>query len=167
MRTEAGKDEGTGRFGASSRADAALPPPATHHADGASATWRPALGRCTCREAAARLGFVVDSSVALSWCFEDERTPATRALLERVGEAGAMVPQHWPAEVLNGLMMAERRQRIDADRRRKLADFLHDLPLAIDPETTVQLWGPSRLADAFAASHGRLFVSGTGRGARS
>jgi hypothetical protein len=25
--------------------------------------------------------------MALSWCFEDERTPTTKAALERVGEA--------------------------------------------------------------------------------
>lgn len=94
--------------------------------------------------------FVVDSSVALSWCFEDERTPATTALLERVGEAGAFVPQHWPAEVLNGLMMAERRRRIDADRRRRLAGFLADLPLAIDADTNAQLWRETqRLAETF------------------
>ena len=37
------------------------------------------------------MSLVVDSSVVLSWCFEDERTQATRALLERVGEAGAIV----------------------------------------------------------------------------
>jgi len=97
------------------------------------------------------MSFVVDSSVALSWCFEDERTQATRALLERVGEAGAIVPQHWPAEVLNGLMMAERRQRIDAGRRRKLAEFLHDLPLAIDPETTVQRAQRKALPNASAS----------------
>src|ERR1019366_4359059 len=75
------------------------------------------------------VSFVVDSSVALSWCFEDERTPATTAPLERIGETGAEAPQHWPAEVLNGLMMAERRQRIDAARRRQLAGFLSDLPI--------------------------------------
>ena len=47
-------------------------------------------------------------------------------------------------------MMAERRQRIDAGRRRQMAEFLHDLPLAIDPETTVQLWGPTQsLAERF------------------
>ncbi len=96
------------------------------------------------------MSFVVDSSVALSWCFEDERTPATLALLERVAEVGAVVPQHWPAEVLNGLMMAERRQRVDAARRRQLADFLRDLPLAVDPETTTQLWDATqRLAERF------------------
>lgn len=37
------------------------------------------------------MSFVVDSSVALSWCFEDERTPAAKALLDRVGESGGLV----------------------------------------------------------------------------
>jgi len=78
------------------------------------------------------VNFVVDSSVTQSWCFEDERTPATQAVLEQIGESGAVVPQHWPLEVLNGLMMAERRRRIDAGRRRQLADFLRDLPIALD-----------------------------------
>lgn len=96
------------------------------------------------------MSFVVDSSVALSWCFEDERTSAALALLERVGETGAVVPQHWAAEVLNGLMMAERRQRVDAERRRQLGVFLRDLPLAVDSETIVRLWGATqRLAERF------------------
>jgi predicted nucleic acid-binding protein len=94
--------------------------------------------------------FVVDSSVSLSWCFEDERTPATKALLERVGDGGALVPQHWPLEVLNGLMMAERRQRIDTPRRQGLADFLRDLPITLDTETTMQVWtATQRLAERF------------------
>jgi predicted nucleic acid-binding protein len=96
------------------------------------------------------VSFVVDSSVALSWCFEDERTPATKALLERVGENGAVAPQLWPSEVLNGLMMAERRQRIDAGRRRQLADFLRELPITLDPETTIHVWGTTQgLAERF------------------
>jgi predicted nucleic acid-binding protein len=96
------------------------------------------------------VSFVVDSSMALSWCFEDERTPATQALLERVGESGAAAPQHWPLEVLNGLMMAERRQRVDAPRRRQLADFLRDLPITLDPDTTIQVWGTTQgLAERF------------------
>ena len=96
------------------------------------------------------MSFVLDSSVALSWCFEDERTPATKALLERVGETGAVAPQPWPLEVLNGLMMAERRQRIDASKRRQLADFLHDLPITLDPDTTMQIWQATQgLAERF------------------
>ena len=68
--------------------------------------------------------FVLDNSVALTWCFEEERTAATEALLEQVGDAGAIAPMLWPLEALNGLLVAERRGRLDADRRRLLAGFL-------------------------------------------
>jgi predicted nucleic acid-binding protein len=96
------------------------------------------------------VSFIVDSSVALSWCFEDERTPATTALLHRVGETGATAPQHWPLEALNGLLMAERRKRLDAARRQHLADFLRDLPIMLDAETTIQVWTTTqRLAERF------------------
>ena len=48
---------------------------------------------------------------------EEEATPATEALLERLraGEP-AVVPAHWSAEVMNGLIMAVRRGRIDLER---------------------------------------------------
>jgi predicted nucleic acid-binding protein len=96
------------------------------------------------------VSFVVDTSVALAWCFEDERTPAATALLHRVGETGATAPQHWPLEALNGLLMAERRKRIDAPRRHKLARFLRELPITLDPETTTQVWtATQRLAERF------------------
>jgi predicted nucleic acid-binding protein len=75
---------------------------------------------------------------------DDERTPETPALLERIGETGASAPQHWPAEVLNGLMMAERRQRIGPDQRRRLADFLRDLPIVLDAETVDQVWSATQ-----------------------
>ncbi len=53
--------------------------------------------------------FVIDNSVALAWCFEDEQTAGIMALLDRVAEAGALAPQLWPIEALNGLLTAERR----------------------------------------------------------
>jgi hypothetical protein len=56
------------------------------------------------------LSFVIDSSVAVSWCFEDEQTPATLDVLEQVVEGGAIAPALWPLEVLNALCMAERSQ---------------------------------------------------------
>lgn len=94
--------------------------------------------------------FVLDCSVALTWCFEDEHTPASTALLRQTGETGAIAPQHWPLEALNGLMMAERRKRLDATRRQHLANFLRDLPIALDAETTVQVWTTTqRLAARF------------------
>jgi predicted nucleic acid-binding protein len=86
------------------------------------------------------VSFVLDSSVALSWCFEDERTPATAALLDQVAESGAVAPLLWPLEVLNALTMAERRGRLDTERRQRFGDFLHQLPVKLDDETANQAW---------------------------
>lgn len=84
--------------------------------------------------------FVVDSSVALAWCFEDERTDTTDALLRQVAISGAAAPGLWPLEVLNGLAMGERRGRLDAARRQSLSGFLRDLPVRIDDETPALAW---------------------------
>ena len=93
------------------------------------------------------MSFVLDSSVTLAWCFDDEHTEATDALLQRVVESGAEAPSLWPLEILNALAMAERRGRIDADKRHRLAGFLHDLPVSLDADTASQAWvATSRLA---------------------
>lgn len=84
--------------------------------------------------------FVVDNSVALAWCFEDEQTVEIMALLDRVVETGAFAPQLWPIEALNGLLTAERRGRIDAATRRRLADLLRQLPISLDADTAAQTW---------------------------
>lgn len=83
---------------------------------------------------------VVDSSVTLTWCFEDEQTAVSLALLEQVVEHGAVAPTVWPLEVLNALVMAERRKRVDAAQRQRLTGFLRDLPIALDAETAAQAW---------------------------
>lgn len=87
------------------------------------------------------MSFVLDSSVALAWCFEDERTDTTDALLRQVAESGAEAPALWPLEVLNGLAMGERRGRLDATKRQSLGNLLRDLPVRIDEETASQAWG--------------------------
>ena len=85
--------------------------------------------------------------MALAWCFEDERTPAALAVLERVAESGAIAPSLWPLEVLNALAMAQRRQRLTDVQRLLLTDLLRELPVRIDAETSAQAWGATaRLA---------------------
>ncbi|MCD6674777.1 MAG: type II toxin-antitoxin system VapC family toxin [Burkholderiaceae bacterium] len=84
--------------------------------------------------------FVLDSSVALSWCFEDERTDAGDETLRRVATSGAVAPVLWPLEVLNGLAMAERRRRLDSATRQRFAGFLRDLPVSIDTEAPALAW---------------------------
>jgi predicted nucleic acid-binding protein len=61
--------------------------------------------------------FVVDASVTLSWCFEDEANAGADALLERLRSGDQVcVPAHWPTEVSNGLLMALRKKRIKPGR---------------------------------------------------
>jgi predicted nucleic acid-binding protein len=93
--------------------------------------------------------FVLDASVALAWCFEDERSPPLVALLGRATTEGAYAPQIWPLEVLNALLSAQRRGRIDSAKRRELASLLRQLPVTLDPDTATEAWSATQaLAEA-------------------
>lgn len=95
------------------------------------------------------MSFVLDNSVALAWCFEDERSPAMDAILDRLVREGATVPQLWSLEALNGLLTAERRGRLDRDLRQRLMEFFADLPITVDGETGQRAWtATARLAEA-------------------
>lgn len=76
--------------------------------------------------------FVLDNSVALAWCFEDEQTPSLVRLLESVIEAGCFAPVLWPIEAVNALLVAERRRRITPDKRAGYIHRLAALPVTID-----------------------------------
>jgi predicted nucleic acid-binding protein len=96
------------------------------------------------------MSLVIDSSVALSWCFEDERTDFTSALLYQVAETGAMVPALWRLEVANGLQVAVRRGRINAAYRDAAIADLGALAVAVDAETDRCAWSDTlELADRF------------------
>ena len=86
-------------------------------------------------------GFVTDASATLPWCFADEATPWTEALLDRLqGGEEALVPAHWPVEVMNSLVMAMRRGRIDLDRVARFAGDLSSLAIRIEPPHDPAAW---------------------------
>lgn len=87
-------------------------------------------------------GLVLDSSIALSWCFPDEATVATEGLLEQVRDRGALVPDIWRLEVLNVVINAQRNQRIDADRAAEFFALIAALPIEIDREAGRRAFGP-------------------------
>jgi len=58
------------------------------------------------------VAFVVDCSIAMAWLFNDEATPKTAALLNRLATETALVPAWWFIEITNVLAMAERKGRI-------------------------------------------------------
>jgi predicted nucleic acid-binding protein len=90
---------------------------------------------------------VLDSSIALSWCLPDEG--GTSQIQQEVADSGAIAPAHWPLEVANALLIAERRQRIDAEFRRAVLRDLAALPITLDSETSAHAWGETlRIADS-------------------
>lgn len=96
------------------------------------------------------MSLVLDSSVTLSWFFEDERTSATASVLERVVEQGAVVPAIWRLEVANALQSGLRRGRVDAAFRDATLSDLGQLDIVSDPDTDSHAWAETlQLADRF------------------
>lgn len=78
---------------------------------------------------------VLDASIAIAWCFEDEASPQTEAIADRVRDEGALVPALWQLEVANVLVQAERRGRIAAADVTARLELLAALPIQLDLET--------------------------------
>ncbi len=78
---------------------------------------------------------VVDCSVAMAWCFEDETSPYTDAVLDALMATEALVPALWSLEVANVLTLAERHKRITLAKTSTFLRFLQDLPIRIDQQT--------------------------------
>jgi predicted nucleic acid-binding protein len=82
------------------------------------------------------MSFVVDCSAAPAWCFEDEASAHSDALLERLRDGGAVVPALGHLEIGNVLLQAERRGRITAAGVAARIALLRRLPLTTDEEAT-------------------------------
>lgn len=95
--------------------------------------------------------FVLDNSVALAWCFEDEQTPSVVALLEKTVQSGCFAPALWPLEAINALLVAERRRRITPETRAAYIRYLAELPVMIDVSEDGQAFGA---IDTLARRHG-------------
>ena len=76
--------------------------------------------------------WVFDASITLAWCFEDERQPSTDELFRRLGRTPAVVPQIWPLEVANVLMLAVRKGRLTSAQRAQFVQVLDSAAIHID-----------------------------------
>jgi predicted nucleic acid-binding protein len=76
----------------------------------------------------------------MAWCFEDEWSPDSDALIDQVRDEGAIVPALWKWEVANVLSVAARRQRIRAADVALALQLLSELPIEIDQEAPARAW---------------------------
>lgn len=99
------------------------------------------------------MSMIIDASVTMAWYFADASTAETDALLDRVAEAGAVVPGLWRLEVANTFQTAVRQERIDAIYRDASLVELGFLPITVDADTSDYAWGTTlRLAERFSLS---------------
>jgi predicted nucleic acid-binding protein len=83
--------------------------------------------------------FVVDNSVVMSWCFKDETNQYADAVLDCLSETTAFVPAIWPFEVVNVLLVAERKKRLSEADSVRFITLLSQLPIIVAHE------GPQRM----------------------
>lgn len=76
---------------------------------------------------------VLDASVALAWCFEDERSDYCESLLDALTQSKVAAPELWALEVTNGLLMAMRKKRIDEDQLAGALELLDGMPIELAP----------------------------------
>ena len=84
--------------------------------------------------------FVVDCSVTMAWCFEDETTLQTDTILDKLEHTSAFAPNHWRLEVANALRTAERRGRVAVEKSAAFLVILRALPITVDQETSERAW---------------------------
>jgi len=77
------------------------------------------------------VSFVVDASVTMAWCFEDEKNAYTEGILDQLNADTAIVPGIWPLEVINVLLHAERRGRITSSMADQFVLVLGELPITV------------------------------------
>ena len=91
-------------------------------------------------EHAAMTAFVLDCSITMSWCFEDEASPDADRLLDRLRGEGAIVPMLWFWEVANVLNSAVRRGRLASAEVTARLQLLATLPIEADPDGVSRAW---------------------------
>jgi len=92
--------------------------------------------------------FVLDCSITMAWCFEDESTDYTDTILENLKDATAVVPTIWPLEVANVLLLSQKNKRITEIQSANFIEILSILPIVVDQSTT------------FRAMHSILVLAG-------
>jgi predicted nucleic acid-binding protein len=89
---------------------------------------------------------VLDASVALSWCFDDEVSTYAELVLDLLADgAEARAPAVWPLEVANAILSAQRRKRISEAESVRWLNRIGALPIVISTPSNL-----GEIGDLFA-----------------
>lgn len=76
--------------------------------------------------------FVLDNSVVAGWFLENQATPYTAAVAQRLRDDRAHAPAIWALEFTNVLRTACVRQRLDVQRAQAVVAQIGALPIEVD-----------------------------------
>lgn len=97
--------------------------------------------------------FVLDNSIAMAWCFEDEATVVADRVLDHLAVDEALAPAVWPLELANAVLTGERRGRLQPADAVRFLDLIRALPITVDDASLDRSIGRIReLASAQALS---------------
>ncbi len=85
--------------------------------------------------------FVLDNSIVMSWCFQDEASAYADAVLDALEDSEAIVPSVWPLEVANVLLVAEGKQRLARADTARFVTLVRSLPIMVEDETPDRILG--------------------------
>jgi predicted nucleic acid-binding protein len=85
--------------------------------------------------------FVLDNSIVMSWCFQDEASKYADAVLDALEASAAIVPSVWPLEVANVLLVAERKRRLSRADTTRFVSLVRSLPILVEDETPDRILG--------------------------
>jgi predicted nucleic acid-binding protein len=83
---------------------------------------------------------VLDASIVLTWCFPDEKTQKAEKVSERIAAGDTVaVPPFWRHEILNALLVGEKRKRLTSELTQSFIKDLDRLPIYVDVNTTSEV----------------------------
>lgn len=84
--------------------------------------------------------FVLDASVAASWCLRSFEDPDALPLLDSLmGGGSALAPSIWPYELANTLWAAVRHELLPAASADELVELFRSLPIEVEPTAQPQV----------------------------
>ena len=72
---------------------------------------------------------VVDASIALAWCFPDEKSDYAEAVLIALEGKQILVPAVWSLEITNAIIVAQKRKRINPKETQRFIELLEGLTI--------------------------------------
>jgi predicted nucleic acid-binding protein len=81
--------------------------------------------------------FVLDCSVAISWCLVDENDNYADVILAMMPDSEVFAPLIWSLEIANTLLVAERRNRMTPEQSELAIALLESLLIRIDEATHI------------------------------